>query len=281
MSPTDSDRMPGPAPASPLRAATTLALWSAAVAGGASADAAIDALSAAGMPHGARTASPRAAEALPELPGPGEPHSGHSDLLAFVRRGGPADLVLPMPGDLRGLPTGGEITLPALDAGAVVVLPDHGVGLVPAHGHWRAYPCGPAHAALAERDARALVEGAIADATAALARADVARGAGDPRDRLRRLIVAEDVDTPRGMPPAASALLAQSITLHALLQVAFTHETAAATVRDLHAVDAALAPLAAAVRESRRTAVAMTVSALHPALAGRNTAVGATRPQAG
>lgn len=286
MSPTESDRDPGrpaPTPASPLRAATTLALWSAAVAGGESADAAIDAFAAAGMPHGARTASPRAAQALPGLPGPGEPHSGHAELLAFVRRGGPAELLLPMPGDLRGLPPGGEITLPALDAGAVVVLPDHGAGLVPADGHWRAYPCGPAHPALAEHDARALVGDAIADATAALSRAGVARSTGDPRERLRQLILMEEVALPRRMPPAASALLAQSITLHALLRVAFTHETAAATLRDLHAVDAALAPLAAAVRESRRTAVAMAVASLHPALSGRGTGSGerATRRQAG
>jgi hypothetical protein len=263
--------------------ATTLALWSAAVAGGDSADDAIDAFAAAGMPHGARTASLRAAEAIPQLPGPGEQHSGHAELLAFVRRGGPAALLLPTPGDLRGLPPGGEITLPALDAGAVVVLPDHGVGLVPADGHWRAYPCGTAHLAMAERDARALVAGAIADATAALSRADVARSAGDPRERLHQLILAEEVALPRRMPPSASALLAQSITLHALLQVAFTHETAAATVRDLQAVDAALAPLAAAVRESRRTAVAMAVAALHPAPSRQGAGYGdaATRRQAG
>jgi hypothetical protein len=278
---------PTPRPASPLRAATTLALWSAAVAGGDSADAAIDALTAAGMPHGARSASPKAAASLPDLtglPGPGEPHSGLAELLALVRRGGPAELVLPVPGDLRGLPPRGEIALPALDAGAVVVLPERGIGLVPAGGHWRAFPCGPAHRALAERDARALVDGAIAEATAALARADVARSAGNPRERIRRLILDEEVTLPRRTPPAASALLAQSLTLHALLRVAFTHETAAATVRDLHAVDAALAPLAAAVRESRRTAVAMAVAALHPAGAGSGADVearAATRRRAG
>jgi hypothetical protein len=236
------------------------------------------------MPHGARAASARAAESMPELPGPGDPHSGHADLLAYVRHGGPAQLVLPTPGDLRGLPPGGEITLPALDAGAVVVLPDRGVGLVPAEGHWRAFPCATAHASLAERDARALVDGAIAEATVALSRADVARSAGNPRERLHQLILAEEVPLPRRMPPAASALLAQSITLHALLRVAFTHETAAATLRDLHAVDAALAPLAAAVRESRRTAVAMAVAALHPASARHDAALGertASRRRAG
>lgn len=260
---------PGPARTaapSALRSATTLALWSAAVAGGESADAAIDAFASTGLPHGARSAAPP--EALRGvLPGPGEPHSGLADLVSLVRRGGPAQLVLPMPGDLRGLPPRGEITLPALDAGAVVVLPDHGIGLVPGDGHWRAYPCGPAHPVLAERDARMLVDGALREATSLLASADIARSGGDPRRRLKQLILAEEVELPGGMPSAASDLLAQSITLHAVLTVAFSHETAASTSRQLGMIDEALAPLAAAVRESRRTAVAMAVAALHPAAA--------------
>jgi hypothetical protein len=264
MSSTDAGR--SSPPPSGLRAATTLAVWSAALAAGASADEAIEALAGAGMPHGARLGAGVTSSPWP-LPGPGEPHSGHAELLAFVRRGGPAQLILPLPGDLRGLPVGGAITLPALDAGVVVVLPDHAVGLVPAEGFWRAYPCGPCHPVLAERDARALVDGAIRDATAALSQLDIARGTGSPRDRVRAAILAEEVALPRATPPAAAALLAQSITLHALLRVAFAHETAAATARQLGAVDHALAPLAAAVRESRRTAVALAVAALHPSAA--------------
>lgn len=280
MSPTQNDRR-DPAPASAIRAATTLAVWSAAVAGGASADAAIDAVTGIGMPRGVRAASviPSADHSGQtsawRLPGPGEPHAGHTELLAFVRQGGPAELLLPVPGDVRGLPPGGEITLPALDAGAVVVLPDHGVGLVPTDGHWRAYPCGPAHPVLAEHDARALVDNALRDATAALARADIARSSGSPRERLRQLILAEEVELPERTPSAASALLAQSIALHALIRVAFAHETAAVTARSIGAVDEALAPLAAAVRESRRTAVAMAVAALHPAVSQRDPAPGA------
>ncbi|MEO9010119.1 MAG: hypothetical protein ABI382_06990 [Nakamurella sp.] len=286
--------------ASAIRAATTLAVWSAAVAGGASADSAIDAITGVGMPRGVRAASmnpsmnpsanlsanlsmsPSESQTADptvhsaghftrqRLPGPGEPHAGHTELLAFVRQGGPAELLLPVPGDLRGLPPGGEITVPALDAGAAVVFPDHGVGLVPTDGHWRAYPCGFTHVVLAERDAQALVDGAIADATVALARADIARSAGNPRERLRQLILADEVELPERTPTAASALLAQSITLHALIRVAFAHETAAVTARSIGAIDEALAPLAAAVRESRRTAVAMAVAALHPAVAQRD-----------
>lgn len=68
---------------------------------------------------------------------------------------------------MRGLPPGGEITIPALDVGAVVVLPEHEVGLIPMDGHWRAYPCSAVHPALPEADARRLVAEALREATAA------------------------------------------------------------------------------------------------------------------
>lgn len=249
---------------STLRAATTLALWSAALAAGASADAAIDAFAAGGAPTAARGASATAAD-LSGLPAPGEAHADVTGLLPLLREGGPARLLLPVPGDMRGLPVAGPLTIAALDAGATVVLPAAGVGLVQQQGHWRAYPCTTDHAALPEWDAKRLIDGALREASQTLDRAGIARTAPDAREAIHRAILAEEVPLPPGVPPAASALLAQSITLHAVLSVAARHETAAATAGQMALVTQALAPLAAAVRESRRTAVHLAVTALHPA----------------
>lgn len=250
-------------PCSAPRAATTLAVWAAALAGGASADSALDAFAASGMPAAARGASAQAA-GLCGLPGPGEAHTGLAGLLPLLRTAGTPTLLLPVPGDLRGLPPGSAITVAALDAGAAVVLPSPGIGLVPQDGHWRAYPCAADHPTLPEWDARRLVDGALRDATVALDRAGVARERSDARESIRRAILDEEVPLPPGVPSTASGLLAQSITLHAVLSVAARHETAAATAAQLGLVTSALAPLAAAVRESRRTAVALAVAALHP-----------------
>ena len=65
----------------------------------------------------------------------------------------------------------------------------------------------------------------------------------------------EAVSYPPGTPPAASALLATSISLHALLAVANSQDTAAVTSYEMAAVDDVLRPLAIAIRESRRAAV--------------------------
>lgn len=254
-------------PAAGVRAAITLALWAAAWQSGCSADRVLDALGSTGIRAGVRAGSAEAA-ALSGLPGPGESSAGSVELLGLLRRGGTPALVLPIPGDVRGLPPGGDIVLPALDAGAVVVLPAAGVGLVPAVGQWRAMPCGPVHQTLGLPEATQLVDGAVADATRALTAADLASSHGNPREAVRRMILAEAVDTPPGMPSPASSLLAKATTLSALLAVAAGHDTAAATSRELAVVDGALTPLRSAVREARRTAVEVTVTAL---LAPRST----------
>ncbi len=273
-----SDRHPLGA-AREVRAAVTLALWAAAWQSGASADRVLDALDDAEVRAGVRAGSVEASERS-GLPGPGEPSGGPVELLTLLRRGGPPGLVLPVPGDLRGLPPRGEIVLPALDAGAVVVLPEAGVGLLPVAGQWRALPCGPAHPALPLPDATQLVDGAVADATRALAAADVASSRGNPREAVRRAILIEAVDGPPGTPSPASSLLAKATTLSALLVVAAEHQTGAVTSRELAVVDDALSPLRSAVREARRTAVAVTSQALCNScgVGARQTAAPGTAP---
>jgi hypothetical protein len=249
---------------SPIRAATTLALWGAAWQAGSPADEVLQAVRAvahrAGLRSGTASVARRAG-----LPGPGEASGSDLDILGLLRRGGRPSLLMPVAGDLRGLPVGGEVLVPALDAGAVVVLPDVELALVPAHGQWRAYDCSSTHPTIPARDAARLLDDAIVEATRALVSADVAVGgtaAGPPREAMAARIRDEAVDLPRGSGPVASSLLARAITLDALVVAAAVHRTAAVTSGELAAVHDALGPLAAAAREARRTAVAAAVESM-------------------
>jgi hypothetical protein len=75
-------------------------------------------------------------------------------------------------------------------------------------------------------------------------------------------MLAERVPTPPGTPSRSSALLAKAISLQALLAVAENHDTAAVNSHELAVVDDALRPLARAVRDGRRAAVADACTAL-------------------
>ena len=246
---------------SSVQAATTLTLWAAARAGGLSTDDVLAAVDATGHRVGVRAATARVAEAT-GLPGPGSPTAGSMSLLSLMINGGVPDLLLPTAGDLRGLPPGSDITVPALDAGAVVVFPDLEIGVVPADGQWRVHSCPGSHPALSISEANAEIDGAMADATKSLVAIDIARGSDQVREHVRRRMLAEAIKLPKGTPTAASALLAKVISLEALLAVASGHETAAVTSRELAVVDDALRPLHNAVRAGRRAAVARATKAL-------------------
>ncbi len=243
------------------RAATTLALWAAARMGGRSADDVLTAVDAAGHRVGVRAASADVAAAT-GLPGPGSPTAGSMSLLPLMVGGGVPELLLPTAGDLRGLPPRGDITVPALDAGAVVVFPRLEIGVVPADGQWRVHRCAGSFPALTLSEANGEIDGAMADATKSLVAVDIARGSDQVREHVRRRMLAEAVEIPPGTPTAASALLAKVISLEALLAVAAGHETAAVTSRELAVVDDALRPLHTAVRAGRRAAVAAAASVL-------------------
>jgi len=258
---TDSAGGTAGSPVSSVHAATTLALWAAAWQGGAPSDDVLAALEATGFRAGARALSVEAAS-VTGLPGPGSGSSGSATLLPLLRGGGIPELLLPAAGDLRGLAPAGRLTVAALDAGAVVVLPDDGIGIVPIHGQWRADWCPGGHPAPDLRTADHELDDAIREATQRLAAADLARDAGSPRERVAQVMLAERVLTPPGTPPRASALLAKAISLHALLAVAENHDTAAVNSFELAVVDDALRPLALAVRDGRRAAVADACTAL-------------------
>ncbi len=244
-----------------LRAATTLALWAAAWQGGASADDVLTAIDDSGHRAGVRAAGADIAAAT-GLPGPGSPSSGSASLLPLLRSGGQPQLLLPFPGDMRGLPLGGELTVAGLDAGAVVVMAGNDLALVPTDGQWRVFGCSTRHPPLGLGQAHELLDAAVRRATRSLTALDVARGSDTAREQVRLMMLEEAVTSPPGTPAAASALLATSISLYALLAVADSQDTAAATSYEMAAVDDVLRSLSIAIRESRRAAVGAAVTAL-------------------
>lgn len=244
-----------------LRAATTLALWAASWQGGASADDVLTGIDGSGHRAGVRAATADIAGTT-GLPGPGSPSSGSASLLPLLRAGGAPQLLLPYPGDMRGLPIGGELTVAGLDAGAVVVMTGNDLGLVPSGGQWRVFGCRNRHPAFGLGQAHEMLDAAVGRATRSLTALDVARGSDTAREQVRLVMLEEAVTCPPGTPAAASALLATSISLHALLAVASSQDTAAVTSYEMAAVDDVLRPLAIAIRESRRAAVGAAVAAL-------------------
>lgn len=258
-----------------VRAATVLALWGAAYRGGlASPDEVIAELGTAGRTAGVRAADSGTAERI-GLPGPGEATSGSVVLLELLRRGGRPWLVLPVAGDVRGLPVRSPALVPALDAGAAVLLPHESVAVVPGEGHWRVYPACrdyadvvPAQQVPPLFDAERGLDDAIRVATRQLTRLDIARDAAGVRDMIALQMRQAAVQVPRGSSSThrhGSMLLAKVVSLEALLQVAAGHRTAAVTRHQLASLDDALRPLAAAVRFGRLAAVAELVGDMTPA----------------
>lgn len=251
-----------------VRAATTLALWAAAWQGGASADDVLEAIDDPDHRAGARAADAAVAEAT-ALPGPGAASAGTAALLPLLRDGGAPELLLPRPGDLRGLPPGGPAAVAGLDSGAAVRLPGSGLLFIPGAGQWRVFDGPIGHGSSAGGSApldipvaHDVLDEAMTRATRVLTALDVARGSDQAREQVRRIMLREAVHTPPGTPSAASSLLATAISLGALLAVATRQETAAVTSGQVARVDDALRPLVDAVAQARRAAVATAVRAL-------------------
>lgn len=260
---------------SAIRAATVLALWGAAYARGLVApDDVISAVSDTGHTAGVRAADEETAAAL-DLPGPGSAGSGSLALLELLRAGDGGQLLLPVAGDVRGVPPGHRALLTALEAGAALRLrrpAGPGSLVVPVDGHWRVFVVAPEAAGTGAplpwtvHEAERTIDRAILTATARLRALDVARESAAVRDRIAEAMRRAAHDNPRSMDRSASSLLAKVISLQALLDTAAGHRTAAVSRFELGAVDDALRPLTEAVRQGRLAAVA---GAFGP---GRNTA---------
>jgi len=184
-------------------------------------------------------------------------------LITWRRTGGTVRLVLPVAGDVRGLPGPAEFRSGALDAGEAAY--GGGLGLVPdvMERHpssaptavtWHAFQVDPPPPdPLSVADAQHELTEAIRDAASALAAAEVARWIDDVTDALadaRR--AGERLNLPPGFPSPAVRLVAQAERMQAMLDVAALDPTGGAIDRTgIAARTDALRPLATAVRRAR------------------------------
>lgn len=144
-------------------------------------------------------------------------------LLAWRKSGEPVRLVLPVPGDVRGLPGPSGFRDAALAAGeAVVGGGPSGAGLVPIHAdHWRSYEIDEAPGDYVQlSDAQYDLTTAIRETASVIARLGLveSRDVGAQLSAARR--AGERLELPRGFPAPAIALVAQAERMQAVLDLA-------------------------------------------------------------
>jgi hypothetical protein len=235
----------------PLRSGQLAAWASAWLAGHIGSDDVVDAVQGADAPHRVRGLDGDDA-ALVALP---------AALIEWRRRAAAVRLVLPVAGDVRGVPGPVRFRAAALDAGEGVFggglglvpeVTDHSPSSAPPTVVWQAFrvdqaPPDPLPLGEAQYD----LTTAIRESAAALHDAEVA-GGGDTVALQQARRAGELLDLPPGFPPRAVALLAQAERLQAVLDLADADPLGGAV--DSYGVAArvaALRPLATAVRRAR------------------------------
>jgi hypothetical protein len=256
----------------------TMTVWASAwLAGSAAPDDVLDALTPWAEAHDVLATQPAAA--LTGLPGPTEPPTSVAFLLAALRRAAPeprspARLVLPVAGDVRGLPGPGPFSQAAMEDGEGVLFPDSGLGLVPSTigdgllrwtVHYLPDPVGPdEYKSLT--DAEHGLREQVRQATSTLIAHGVARHRAGVREEINAALKARPRSMwPDGMPGRALRVLQQADEVEAILAAASIDDPGGAlTAAAAQARNAALRPLASAVREARRAAVTEAVRVLVP-----------------
>jgi hypothetical protein len=265
------------------RPSATFTVWASAwLVGAAAPDDVLDALAPWADAHDVQAADADTAQ-LTALPAPGAPVSSLTFLLAALRRAaagrggaGPARLVLPAPGDVRGLPGPGVFSQAAITAGEGVLFPETGsgagLGIVPtavADGvlRWTVYrvpDAGPPPEFVALGHAERDLRDQVRQATSVLTSLGVARHRPGVREEIAAALRARPAALwPAGMPQQALRVLQHADEVEAILGAATVDDpggaisaSAAAARRD------ALRPIATAVRVARRAAVAEAVRVL-------------------
>jgi hypothetical protein len=241
-------------------------VWTSAwLSGAAASDDVLDALLAWGEAHEVVAADVESAVGL-NLPLAGDFPGTPVQLLAALRAhdAGGALLVLPVPGDVRGLGGGGPFAEAALRAGDAMVLPSLGFGLVPnpiAEGlvRWSVYKVdtdrAPEHIGLA--DAEHGLTDAIRDSAGALQSLDVAKDRPGVRAELSAWLRARPTLTwPAGTPGRALRVLQRAEEIGAILALAQIDEPGGAVSASAAVLRAdALRPLGDAVRIARYAAI--------------------------
>ncbi|HET9139087.1 hypothetical protein, partial [Actinophytocola sp.] len=197
----------------------TFVVWSSAwLSGFAAADDVLDALQDWAKLHEVVAADTDTATTL-DIPIAGGPPATPAALLAALRRAaaGSGRLVLPVPGDVRGLGQAVQFAAEALHAGEAAV---HGaLGIVPervADGvlRWTVFGLGapPAAHQVPLGDAEHELTGAMRVAAGLLTELGVARHRTGVREELRdRIAAATNVRWPEGMPPRALRVLQRAV----------------------------------------------------------------------
>ena len=248
------------------RPSATFAVWSAAWLNGAAAsDDVLDALLAWGEAHDVVAADAAAAEAF-DIPLAFNRAATPVQLLLALRSHGAKtlQLVLPVPGDVRGLGGGGPFTEAALRCEEAVVLSELGFGIVPepiAEGLMRWTVFSLASAAPPEFQALGEAEHGMTDAIRASAGALQALDVASDRPGVRAELSAHlrsrpDVEWPAGTPGRALRVLQRAEEIAAILAIAQTDDPGGAISASASSLRAqALRPLADAVRIARCAAV--------------------------
>jgi hypothetical protein len=214
---------------------------------------------------------------LSGLPGPTAQSTSITFLLAAVRKvgsasPGPARLVLPVPGDLRGMPSTGAFSRAATEAGQGVLLAEVGYGLVPTelaegllrwtlHSVLEAVPPDE-HLPLGETEYA--LRDQVRQSASTLTSLGVARHRPGVRQEIEETLRARPASLwPDKMPAQALRVLQQAAEVEAILAAASVDDPGGAlSASAARARTDALRPLAASVRVARRAAVAEAVRVL-------------------
>jgi hypothetical protein len=258
------------------------------LAGQAAPDDVLDALSAWAPIHSV-TAYDAVAAGRTGLPWPDVDAAGAMSLLQTVRTAaGPRsatswparpaiDLVLPVPGDVRGLPAGTQFQRDALDVGeAIVVRAPEGeaIGLVPAFEcgdeddsavpeitvlSWSVYslPGGPAPDQIELGDAEYALRSAVRSAAETLGSLQPVPGCEDPRALVEELLQAGSFHRiPDHAPDRALRVLSTAAHVDAIIAVSGgPTPIATQSASEEQIAAAAIRPLATVVRAARSAAV--------------------------
>lgn len=253
----------------------TFTVWASAwLAGSAAPDDVLDALAPWALAHDVQAADDDTA-AVTTLPPPGSPVSSLAFLLALLRRSsprGPARLVLPVPGDIRGLPGPGVFSREATAAGEGVLFVEAGLGVVPtsvADGvlRWTVYPvpeAGPPVEFVALGQAERELREQVRQSASVLTSLGVARHRPGVREEIAAALRARPESMwPVGMPGQALRVLQHADEVEAILAAASVDEPGGAlSASAAQARREALRPIETAVRVARRAAVAEAVRVL-------------------
>lgn len=264
---------PAESRATPLRSigrvanvSATLVVWASAWRNGSAAsDDVLDALQVWADAHGVCAADPDTAAAL-ELPLLGEPPAAPALLLAALRGVSFADagIVLPIPGDVRGLGGKSSFAEKAMQAGEAVLLGEAGYGIVPDRVsqdeiQWTVYrmPAITGRELTPLSQAEHDLSGSMRSAATALVELGVAKAKPNVREEIAAMVERnQQVPWPEGMPQRALRVLQRAAELDAILHAASGDQPGGAlSSRTARAREEVLAPLAGAVRSARCAAV--------------------------